>query len=535
MKNFKKILAGNDLATRLWSKDVSLWSADPEVQQSIQNRLGWLDVVDWMLPQIDELVAWAGSIAKAKSFDRVIVLGMGGSSLAPEVFSRLFEPVADYPMLEVLDSTSPEMVDAVLARGIERTLFIVASKSGTTLETTDLYRFFFNQVESFNETPGSQFIAITDGGSWLESHAAEQGFLRTFVNPSDIGGRYSALSFFGLVPAALYGVNVKTLLERAIVMLKTAHSDAADENPCLQLGIQMATHALSGRDKMMLLIAEPLSSIGGWIEQLVAESTGKQGVGILPVCMTYPEEMPEHYPEAADSFNVALLQHSPDTVPEESALHLTLDSPLDLGAEFFRWEFATAIAAVGMEVNPFDEPNVSEAKQSTNSFIQEGRVLNLQLTGDSTDFSISAQEESVVDGDSVGFAGKLAANSYVAILAYLPMTEEAVLQLEQLRFQVACYYDVACTAGFGPRYLHSTGQLHKGGATTGAFIQIVDESTVDHAVPGRDYGFAKLIRAQADGDFSVLSEKDLPVMRFTLKGDRLQSLSALASVFADMA
>jgi len=535
MKNFKKILADNDLATRLWSKDVTLWSADPDVQKSIQNRLGWLDVVDWIFPQVDELIDWAGSIAEANKFNRVVVIGMGGSSLAPEVFSQLFEPVEGYPVLEVLDSTSPEMVDEVLTNGIEQTLFIVASKSGTTLETTDLYRFFFDQVASFNQTPGSQFIAITDGGSWLESHAAEQGFLRTFVNPSDIGGRYSALSYFGLVPAALYGVNVKTLLERTIVMLKTARSDISDENPCLNLGVQMAQHALSGRDKMMLLIAEPLSTIGAWIEQLVAESTGKQGVGILPVCITHPEDMPEHYPEAADGFNVALIENLPDAVPEESALHLSLESPLDIGAEFFRWEFATAIAAVGLAVNPFDEPNVSEAKQSTNSFIQNGRELDLQLTGDATDFSISALDASIVEGDGVGFAGKLSANSYVAILAYLPMTEEDIAQLEQLRFQVACYYDVVCTAGFGPRYLHSTGQLHKGGAATGAFIQIVGESKVDHAVPGRDYGFAKLIRAQADGDFSVLSEKGLPVMRFVLKGDRLQSLGALASVFADMA
>jgi len=219
MKNFKKVLAGNDLATRLWSKDVTLWSSEPDVQQSIQNRLGWLDVVDWMLPQVDELLAWAASIAEARRFDRTVVLGMGGSSLAPEVFSKLFEPVTDYPALEVLDSTSPEMVDAVLTAGIERTLFVVASKSGTTLETTDLYRFFFNQVGSFNDVPGSQFVAITDGDSWLESHAVEKGFLRIFVNPSDIGGRYSALSYFGLVPAALYGVNVRARIFRKKILV----------------------------------------------------------------------------------------------------------------------------------------------------------------------------------------------------------------------------------------------------------------------------------------------------------------------------
>ena len=535
MKKFKKQISEGNLASRLWSKDPTLWTEDAAVQKKILNRLGWLDVTDWILDQVDELIEWSATIAKQSRFDRVVVLGMGGSSLAPEVFANLFEPTESYPLLEVLDSTSPQMVETVLSKGVDRTLFIFASKSGTTLETTDLYRYFYDQVSQQNDRPGEQFVAITDGGSWLEAHAEEMGFLRTFVNPEDIGGRYSALSYFGLVPAALYGVKVKPLLEKARVLIKSSKSDVEAENTSLSLGIQMATYALSGQDKMMLLLPESMASMGGWVEQLVAESTGKQGKGILPVCMTYPEDSPEHYPDYGDAYNIVVLQNAQEVESVGPGIHLVVESALDIGAEFFRWEFATAIAAVGLGVNPFDEPNVSEAKESTNSFIQNHRRLNLEVTAETTDFSICAMDNSVVDGESVRFTENIPTNSYVAVLAYLPMTEETVSHLEELRFQIACYYDVACTAGFGPRYLHSTGQLHKGGASIGTFIQLVEDSKLQLEIPGRDYGFAQLIRAQADGDLSVLSEKGLPVMRFELKGDRLQALSSLASVFADMA
>ncbi|MBX2868229.1 MAG: hypothetical protein KTR18_06115 [Acidiferrobacterales bacterium] len=535
MKKFNKKIAEGDLVSRVWAKDPTLWSDDSSVQKEILNRLGWLDVTDWMLQQVDEVIDWSKSVAETESFDCVVVLGMGGSSLAPEVFSKLFEPATGYPRLEVLDSTSPQMVDAIVSKELERTLFVVASKSGTTLETTDLYRYFYQEVSKTNEQPGNQFVAITDKDSWLETHAAEKDFLRVFVNPSDIGGRYSALSFFGIVPAALYGVPVKTLLEKARVLIKSARLDSVETNPSLDLGVQMAMRALSGKDKMMLLLPETMASFGIWVEQLVAESTGKQGRGILPVCVTYPGSIPEHYPDAGDAFNVVVFDHEPEQNEDEEGISIVIRSPMDIGAEFFRWEFATAISAIGLEVNPFDEPNVSEAKQSTNHFIQNKLQLDLQITAETPAYSVSSTESALVTEGSVSFAGKLKSNAYISVLAYLPMTPETAAQLEELRFQVACFYDVACTAGFGPRYLHSTGQLHKGGAPTGAFIQLVETSKLNQTVPGRDYGFAELIRAQADGDLSVLSEKALPVMRIELKGDRLQALGSLASVFADMA
>ncbi len=535
MKKFKKQIDEGNLASRLWGKDPALWSEEPTEQQAILNRLGWLDVTDWMLEKVDGLVEWSKSLAEQERFDRVVVLGMGGSSLAPEVFSTLFEPTPGYPLLEVLDSTSPQMVEAAVSKGLSKTLFIVASKSGTTLETTDLYRYFYEQVSNINERPGEQFVAITDGDSWLEADAREKGFLRVFVNPSDIGGRYSALSYFGLVPAALYGVAVKTLLERARVLVKSTKLESVAENPSLNLGVQMAMNALGSKDKMMLLLPESMASLGAWIEQLVAESTGKMGRGVLPVCMTYSGEAPEHYPDAPDAFNVVVFSNEPEDTIQERGFPLMVETPLDIGAEFFRWEFATAVSAVGLEVNPFDEPNVSEAKKSTNHFIQNKLPIDLHVTGETPDFVVSSTESSQVNEGGVRFAGKLPGNGYVAVLAYLPINPEVSAHLEELRFQVACFYDVACTAGFGPRYLHSTGQLHKGGAPTGAFIQLVETSTLNQAIPDRDYGFAQLIRAQADGDLSVLSEKALPVMRIELKGDRLQALGSLANVFADMA
>ena len=521
-------------ATRIWRKDSTLWLGESADVTALVSRLGWLDVFGWFEGQLQELDAWVKKIVTEQRFERTVVLGMGGSSLAPEVFSKLFTPGSGHPRVEVLDSTSPDMVRRTLDGGVQDTLFIVASKSGTTLETMDLYRFFRQQVETSNDSPCDQFVAITDEGSWLDQHATGEGFEKVFINPSDIGGRYSALSLFGLVPAALHGVDIGAILERANQFSDSTKMDDPASNIALALGIDMADHALKGKDKLIINLPTSLQSVGAWIEQLVAESTGKNGVGILPVCLT--EESPGY--DGNDAFTIAISDgelknsHASDAFADRK---WTLPQRLDIGAEFFKWEFATAIAAGYLGINPFDEPNVSEAKRSTDLFINQGAQLKTRVLAETEYLSllkIGDSESGNTVTDSIASLLTPADGGYLSILAYLPCEPEIERVLGQLQQQIMEALDVVSTIGFGPRYLHSTGQLHKGGAPVGAFIQLTCDPACDFNVPGRDYSFGNLLMAQADGDISVLDQKDLPVVRAHLKGDRLAAIQALTDNFS---
>lgn len=521
------------LSRRLWQKDLSLWQPaldDPGVAREISRRLGWLDVFDWLPGALPEVVEWADKIAQSGRFKHVVVLGMGGSSLAPLVFSSLFAPREGYPVMSILDSTSPDMVAGVAAQDVAGTLFIVASKSGTTLETMDLYRFMFDQVGKHNDRPGEQFVAITDSGSWLENHARETGFCRVFLNPEEIGGRYSALSLFGLVPAALHGIDVMALTRRGAEFARASRQGT--DNSAEQLGLMMADQALAGRDKMLLSLSPALSTLGAWIEQLVAESTGKQGVGVLPVCMDHQQSIPG----AGDTFRVRISLGPLASASDDSAkLAWELGQPLDIGAEFFRWEFATAIAASKLGINPFDQPNVAEAKQSTSRFISGEGKPEPGRQHDTGHFTVEWMQQAgpgSENGNEINLPVAPQPGNYIALLAYLPIQPRLVEALEALRRALAEKHRVVSTLGFGPRYLHSTGQLHKGGKPDGIFLVFSDaepDAGEQLAVPGRDYSFNSLIDAQANGDQAVLAEHRLPVMRVRLKGDRLAAIKAFAT------
>lgn len=504
------------------------------MQAAIKNRLGWLDCVDWMLEQLPELMAWVKQTSELLKPERVVVIGMGGASLAAAVFAGLFPRPSECPELVIVDSTCPEMLQQQLDTAIAQSLFIVASKSGTTLETIDIYRLFFERVSTIFDNPAKRFIAITDKDSWLHQHSEANGFLKTFINPANIGGRYSALSYFGMVPAALYGVDIETLLKRASTLERSLHIDDPAQNPALALGMFIGNMALQGRNKMWLQMPAALAPLSAWIEQLVAESTGKQNTGILPVYVAAQSEI-----EADDVFVVAFYDHQTRYAADQSALTsntdgcrmaLRFDRAADIGAEFFRWECATAIAASYLRVNPFDEPEVAAVKQTTTRFIETGATADTSVVMENTFFGVDIIAATGVPVDTVTNVFERitpAMGYYIGLLAYLPMQPEFQQQLALLQSKLIERYQLSCTVGFGPRYLHSTGQYHKGGPQNGQFIQFIDDDQnqiIDVAVPGRDYTFATLFRAQADADITLLARRKLPIMRVRLKGDKLASL-----------
>ena len=467
-----------DVPRRIWARDHTVWKPDPT---EIADRLGWLSLPEKMHEHLDQLQDFAESCA---SFDRIVLLGMGGSSLAPEVFSRTYGGTA----LTALDTTHPEAVLAVEKSGdLGSTLFIVASKSGGTVETLSHFAYFFDKVQD-----GGQFVAITDPGTPLEALARLKGFRRVFLNPADIGGRYSALSYFGLVPAALIGMNLEALLDSAEEMAcACAYSVPVADNPGLWLGTLIGEAAKSGRDKLTLLLPDEVSAFGAWLEQLIAESTGKESTGIVPVDGE-PPGSPDVYGE--DRLFVSL---GAETALEPSVV-IPFDGAEKLGAEFFRWEFATAVAGHVLGIQPFDQPNVQEAKGATR------RLLNEEALPPEPYDDLSAVLQGARPGD------------YLAIQAYLPRTDENTSRLQSARVRLRDCLRLATTLGFGPRFLHSTGQLHKGGPSTGIFIQVVDEASVDLAVPGKPFTFRRLLDAQSTGDLQALRARDRRVARVRL-------------------
>jgi glucose-6-phosphate isomerase len=496
-------------ANALWTRSPDVWPVGSEARASIAHRLGWLDVAVSMTTELDRLQKFAAWVRDG-GFSDVVLLGMGGSSLAPEVLSRTCSKASGFPRFRMLDSTDPADVRDALSSATT-SLFILASKSGTTIEPMAMAAEAQRRVEAAGLEPwGSRFVAISDAGTPLAARAQAEGFRELFINPSDIGGRFSALSFFGLVPAAAIGVDVEALLSSVGEMSERCRETDSGANPGLALGALMAAGADAGRDKMTLVLPAALEPLGLWIEQLVAESTGKSGVGIVPVAGEADDS-----PLGPDRLGIVLRTSGEDGVP--SALENRLidagapaarlfTRPSALGGEFLRWEVATTAAGWLLNVNPFDQPNVGQAKAATSILLKRFEEERSLVTEPVATFELSdVARDQLPRGDPAHFLRLARPGDYVAMLAYVPSssTEWGSL-LSELRNRVARTTGCASTLGYGPRYLHSTGQLHKGGANNGLFLVLAPESGHELPVPGAPYSFGTLQQAQALGDFESL-------------------------------
>ena len=534
------------IVKRIWRKDASLWKPDEANQKIIKNSLGWLLLPDEMIGVADELIEFSDLIRR-RNFRQVMVCGMGGSSLCPEVLAQTFGPQPGYPELLVLDSTDPDVLAAYADRiEIEHCLFIIASKSGTTTEPSVFCKFWYDQLSNRAANPGENFVAITDPGSPLVDTAAELGFQRVFLNQADIGGRYSALSYFGMVPAALMGIDLKRLLDGAkqMAQLCAAVMPAAD-NPGLQLGTFIGECARSGRDKLTLVPDEKIASLGLWIEQLIAESTGKEGKGILPVAGE-PLGGPAVYGKDRIFVSVSSGTISQGMKSKLDALaaaghpvaYRQLTDLYDLGAEFFLWEFATACAGWRLGINPFDQPNVQESKDATkellSTFVSQGRLPQQSPLVTENELTLFAEGNtrkvlpatSVLDALRAHLA-TVKQGDYIALLNYIEETPEIEARLQEIRTFLRDATKCATTSGYGPRFLHSTGQMHKGGPDTGVFFQITAKDENDFPVPGEPYSFSILKQAQALGDFRSLSAHGRRAVRVDLGDNALAGLRRL--------
>jgi len=498
------------VARRIQEKDASLWKSDPAAQGEIKERLGWLTVVDRMEESVPDLVRLRDQLLQ-EGFRDVVLMGMGGSSLAPEVFRTTFGTGERGLDVHVVDTTDPAAITALQeSLDLARTIFIVASKSGTTTETLSHYQYFL--VETRSNT--NQFIAITDPGTPLAA-LAERIFRQVFLNPPDIGGRYSALSYFGLVPAALGGVDVAAVLDRAqMVVHACAPSVPAAENPGAWLGAVLGEAALAGRDKITIVAPTEVPRFGLWAEQLLAESTGKEGKGLIPVA-DEPLGTPAVYGD--DRLFVRIVvegqaEASPALDGLAAAGHpvvtLTMRDPLDLGAEFFRWEYATAVAGAVLGINAFDQPNVQEAKDITKEVLSQRRPATV-----GEGISWAGQSGSSLEAAIQSLLKQVKPHDYVALMAYVPPAAETDQALTAIRVAIRDQHRVATTVGYGPRFLHSTGQLHKGGPNSGVFLQIVGDDPVDLQIPGASYSFGQLKQAQAYGDYLALRKHGRRVLR----------------------
>ncbi len=536
---------------RLWNKDGSLWKNHGPTMGKIVNRLGWLDIDRTIDRQ--RLQALQDQM-RGSGCRHVVLLGMGGSSLAPEVLAETFGPQAGFPRLIVLDSTDPARIRQVEEQiSLPDSLFIVASKSGGTIETMSLYRHFYQATGA----AGEQFIAITDAGSQLEQIAQEQGFREIFINPADIGGRYSALSYFGMVPAALIGLDLSGLWASADTMMAANRESIPSQyHPGLLLGAVIGALAKEGRDKITIYTTESLASFGNWAEQLLAESLGKEGKGALPV-VGATVGLPHDY--VTDRLFVYLRVDNDADVAENDAavrvlreaghprLTIRLENPLAIAGEFFRWEYATAIAGAMLQLNPFDEPNVTEAKEATKTLLQiyqrEGKLPTEQASLTRAGLQLYSDEATLeplrvlcrqhgFDGDDAlqVIAAQMAgthAGDYFAFLIYFTPTAEEERLIQHIQRRLRHVTKRAVTIGFGPRYLHSTGQYHKGGGNNGVFWQLTAGPAPDVAIPGSDYSFSTLFAAQAAGDLRALYNHNRRAIRLHLSGDRAVGLHNL--------
>jgi transaldolase/glucose-6-phosphate isomerase len=520
----------NEFASRLLKKDYTLWSKAP--QPELTDRLGWLELPHSMEKEVAGLRVFADKV-KADGIRHVIVLGMGGSSLAPEVFQQTFGNAPGYPELLVLDSTHPAAVKAIEARiDLARTLFLVSSKSGTTLETSSFFYYFWDKLKQLKTDPGANFAAITDPGTPLEKLAEERNFRATWHAPEEVGGRYSALTVFGLVPAALIGADVGAVLARARRMSEACGTTAADgNNPALMLGAALGELTLAKRDKVTFLCSPSLAAFPSWTEQLIAESTGKDRKGIVPVAnenLAAPEKYGADrcfvYLRLAEDQNhdldrlVAALEAN-----GHPALRIDLNDKDDLGQEFFRWEAAVAAAGAVIGIHPFNQPDVQLAKDLAKQAMSERGGKTARKPKEEVESADHASLRQAVDS----WLGKKKARDYVAVQAYLNPSRENTAELRGICAALQERLGTATTLGFGPRFLHSTGQLHKGGPNSALVLQIVDQPSDRLAVPETNYTFDALIQAQALGDLAALKQRRRRVLRVNLGNDTAGGLRNL--------
>ncbi len=541
-KRIEKWQAEN-VVERMWECDPTIWKSKKEDDVELSDRLGWLNLPKSMEEEVADLENFAKEVKE--KYNAVVLLGMGGSSLAPEVFFKTYGNKKGYPTLTVLDSTHPESVKNVLdTHDLKKTIFIVASKSGGTTETMSFYHTFFNEVAKFNSNPGEQFIAITDAGSSLEKIADEKKFRRTFTTPEEVGGRYSALTFFGLVPASLIGVDIALLLQRGRdETVKCTKNVEAKNSPGCILGAAIGELAKKGIDKITILASPQISPFPVWVEQLIAESTGKEDKGILPV-VDEPIGGPDVYHK--DRVFAYLRLKDDDNSNLDSAvdklekagfpmIRIELRDKYDLGKEFFRWEVATALAGAVLEINPFNQPNVQLAKNLANESMSEykknGKLPEQKPEIVTDNISVFGDVKKSKIEDSLNeFLSQGKENTYVAIMAFIPPNKKTDDALESFRKTIRDKYKYAVTVGYGPRFLHSTGQLHKGDGNHGLFIQFTSEIGENIEVPEKGYSFGTLVTAQAQGDMKALLNRGRKVIRFHLKGDLPKNISKLESM-----
>ncbi len=536
---------------RLWAKDASLWTGTDE-----NKWLGWLDITEQQLEDIDKLKQFAAEIKKA-AFKDALLLGMGGSSLCPEVLRMTFGDAEGFPDLHVLDSTDPAQIKALEASvDLTNTICIVSSKSGTTLEPNIYKQYFFDRITSKvgQKEVGSRFIAITDPGSKLQRVADKDKFRKTFHGVPSIGGRYSALSNFGMVPGALMGIDVARLLKNTQKMVEACGKDTdAATNPGVVLGTILGLAANQGRDKLTIVTSKAIFDLGAWLEQLIAESTGKSGTGIIPVDR---ERLGKPHLYGADRVFAYLRQES-DSDKEQAAaidalakaghpvVRIVIPDIYNLGQEFFRWEIATAVAGSLLGINAFNQPDVEASKTETRKLTSEyestGKLPfeSQFFTADSIKLYADLKNTVALKGGATlsGFLkkhlGRLGAGDYFAVLGYITMNEANEEALQAIRLAIRDNKKVATVLGFGPRFLHSTGQAYKGGPNTGVFLQITCDDAVDLLVPGQTYTFGVVKAAQARGDFAVLADRGRRALRVHLGKDVAAGLATLTQAIQE--
>ncbi len=544
-----KDIQKNNIVRRIWAKDPSVWHQNPEHQKIIRNALGWLNISQEQLPYIGTLQQVAKDIKDA-GFKHVLLLGMGGSSLCPEVLRMTYGVIDGYPELHVLDSTVPSQVQAFEQQvDLAKTVCVVASKSGSTTEPLVFQKYFYDRMKQVvGDKAGDHFVAITDPGSLLEGVAKQLKLRHILPGVPEIGGRYSALSNFGMVPAALMGIDVEQFLHQAERMRHSCEASVpAQDNPGVRLGAALGTLAKAGRDKLTFVTSPAIWDLGAWIEQLIAESTGKEGAGIVPVdgeALISPESY-------GDDRVFAYIRYSKEPCSEQDdkiealekaghpVIRVDLADLMNLGGEFFLWEMATAVAGSILGINAFDQPNVQESKDYTKAYLDEfksaGKLsetepvftdLDLQIYADEANHK-ALGEASTFDDVLAAHLSRVKPGDYVAINAYVEHTDEAEEVLQRMRTKIRDAKQVATTLGYGPRFLHSTGQLHKGGPNSGVFIQVTCDDAQDLAIPDEPYSFGVLKSAQALGDLKSLTAKGRRVIRVHVGADVSKGLARL--------
>jgi transaldolase/glucose-6-phosphate isomerase len=537
-------------AERLMDRDTSLWTDDADVAADITDRLGWLDAPAHFTLQIPALEGFGDGAVDA-GFDTAVVMGMGGSSLAPDVLHRTFGAVEGYLDLRVLDSTDPAAVTATVddLDPLE-TLWIVASKSGTTTEPLAFQADRWAAVEAAldardadDQKPGEFFAAISDPGKSIQAIPHQDDLRETFLNPPDIGGRYSALTYVGLVPASLIGIDLDALLSAATAMLALCREPDATRNPVLQLGVVMGGLARAGRDKLTILADDAISSFGAWAEQLIAESTGKHGTGVVPIDLEPPRDPGAYGPDrvfvalsvAGEGGGQVAGQADALEAAGQPVVRIELDDPIDIAGEMVRWEVATAFAGAVLGINPFDQPNVEDAKERTRRVLaaaaDDGAGAGATSRASAQDDHAGAIRVGAHDADSLAAVlgptlKGLQPPRYIAIQAFIApsaATDERIAAIREALAETQC----ATTAGYGPRFLHSTGQLHKGGPATGVFLQLTSDHPVDRQIPGWPYTFGRLIDAQARGDREALQAAERTVVHVHLGANLAADLATV--------